>query len=244
MIIVDTRIHRNVVVAAAVMLLVLTAALPALSACGGNADGVDPQIVLKDSSAKMKTLTGFHFVYEVHKPQGSQPSSGLEILRITGDVNATGDMTSIVDATYGGLPVTIGLIALGDTYYIQDPISQKWTTLAAADSPVGKLSLGAGTQRILERINNASYAGEESKGGAKTYHIQGDVAAEEVKAIAGLVDTSVTKTFPTDVWIGVGDGFVYEVDIKGAATADETEDYRRSIIVSKFNESVTVEAPQ
>jgi hypothetical protein len=226
------------------MLLVLAIAMPALSACGDGAAGVDPQTVLTDSSAKMKALTGFHFVYEVHKPQGSKPSSGLEIARITGDVNAIGDMTSTVDATYGGLPVTIGLIALGDTYYIQDPISQKWTSLAAADSPVGKLSLSAGTQRILERINNASYVGQESKGGTKTHHIQGDVAAEEVKAIAGLVDTSVTQTFPTDIWIGVEDGLVYEVDIKGAATADETKEYRRSIIVSDFNKSVTVEAPR
>lgn len=231
-------------VALAGALFLLVAALPALSACGGGKTNVDPQTVLKDSSARMKTLTGFHFVYEVHKPQGSKPSGGLEIARITGDVNATGDMTSTVDATYGGLPVSLGLIALGDTYYIQDPISQKWTSLAAADSPVGRLSLAAGTQRILDRINNASYAREESKGGAKTYHIQGDVAAEEVKAIAGLVDTNVTHTFPTDIWIGAENDLVYEVDIKGAATADETKDYWRSIIVSDFNKSVTVEAPQ
>ena len=128
-------------------------------------------------------------------------------------------MTSSVDATYSGLPVTVGIVALGDTYYIQDPISQQWKSVAAADSPVGKLSLNAGTIRILDEITNTTFEGEESKGGVKTYHIKGQVADTEVKAIAGLVDLGVTPTFPTDLYIGVNDGLVYEVDIYGAATA-------------------------
>jgi hypothetical protein len=241
----NTRTPSHTVVAAiAATLLVLLATFPALSACGGGTSNVDPLTVLSESSAKMKTLTGFHFVYEVHKPQGSQPAPGLEIGRMTGDINAAGDMTSIVDATYGGLPVTLGIVALGDTYYVQDPISLKWQSVAAVDSPVGKLNLNAGTIRILDNITDTSYVGEESKGGAKTYHIKGSVSDVEVKAIAGLVDLGVTPSFPTDIWIGVSDSLVYEVDIKGAATVDETKDYSRSIIVSDFNESVTVEAPQ
>lgn len=239
-----TRVHRYVFARAVlVALLALLAAAPAVSGCGDGEENIDPQAVLKESSEKMKALTGFHFVYEVHKPEGSRPGSGLEIARLTGDVNATGDMKATVDATYDGLPVTVGIVALGDTYYIQDPISQRWNSVPAESSPVGRLSLSAGTQRILERIAQTSYEGREEKGGAETYHIRGQVAAEEVKAIAGLVDTSVTQSFPTDIWIGVEDGLVYEVNIEGAATASETEDYRRSIVLSEFNESVTIEAP-
>lgn len=239
------RRHRSTSFAAiAALLLILLAALSFLAACGGSGGTVDAQKVLLGSSAKMKTIKGFHFVYEVHKPQSAQPGSGLEIGRMTGDVNAAGDMTSSVDATYGGLPVTVGIVALGDTYFIQDPISMKWTSVAAADSPVGALSLNSGTIRILDRITGIAYAGEESKGGVKTYHITGQVAAEEVKAIAGLVDTDVARSFPTDIWIGVADSLVYEVDIAGAATADETKDYWRSIVLSDLDKSVTVEAPQ
>jgi hypothetical protein len=163
---------------------------------------------------------------------------------MTGDVNAAGDMTAAVDATYSGLPVTVGIIALGDTYYVQDPISQKWKSVSAADSPVGKLSLNSGTIRILDEIANTSFVGEESKGGVKTYHIKGQVADTEVKAIAGLVDLGVTPTFPTDLYIGVKDGLVYEVDIYGAATQEETKDHWRSIVLSNLGQSVTVEAPK
>jgi hypothetical protein len=240
-----TRSHSQVLVAIVIALVVIVfAAALVFPGCGGTSGPVDPKTVLADSSAKMKAIKGFHFVYEVHKPQSAQPGSGLEIGRMTGDVNNTGDMTSLVDATYSGLPVTVGIVALGDTYYIQDPISQQWRSVAAAESPVGKLSLNAGTIRILDEITNTTFEGEESKGGVKTYHIKGQVADTEVKAIAGLVDLGVTPTFPTDLYIGVKDGLVYEVDIYGAATEDETKDYWRSIVLSDLGKSVTVEAPK
>jgi len=224
--------------------LFLFVALGGLAACGGDGAEVDPQAVLAAAAAKMKGIKGFHFVYEVHKPESARPAAGLEIARMTGDINAAGDMRSTVDATYSGLPVTVGIVALGDTYYVQDPISQKWTSVAAADSPVGQLSLSAGTIRILDRITDVSYEGTEGKGGVKTHHIKGRVADEEVKAIAGLVDLGVTESFPTDIWIGVDDSFVYEVDIAGPATTNEDPKVWRSIVLSNLDTHVDIEAPQ
>ncbi|MCE5254444.1 MAG: LppX_LprAFG lipoprotein [Actinomycetia bacterium] len=239
------RLQRSLASAAVIAVaLVASFALGGLAACGGTDEDVDPQAVLAAASAKMKEIKGFHFVYEVHKPESAKPSAGLEIARMIGDINAAGDMKSTVDATYGGLPVTVGIVVLGDTYYIQDPISQKWTSVAAADSPVGQLSLSAGTIRILDRITDVSYEGQEDKGGVKTHHITGRVADEEVKAIAGLVDLGVTESFPTDIWIGVEDSLVYEVDIAGAATTNEDSKVWRSIVLSNLDTHVDVEAPQ
>jgi len=228
-------------VTAALLLLFI---LGGLAACGGDDADVDPQAVLVAASAKMKEIKGFHFVYEVHKPEAAKPAAGREIARLTGDINAAGDMTSTVDATYSGLPVTVGIVALGDTYYVQDPISQKWTSVAAADSPVGQLSLSAGTIRILDQITDVSYEGTDSKGGVKAHHITGRVADEEVKAVAGLVDLGVTESFPTDIWIGVDDSLVYEVDIAGAATTNEDPKVWRSIILSNLDTHVDIEAPR
>jgi hypothetical protein len=223
-------------------ILLLALLFTGLVACGGASGDVNPREVLAAASAKMKTITGFHFEYEVHQPTGVEPSGGLYIARIIGDVNAEGNMKATVDATMSGLPVSLGLVAMGDMYYIQDPLSRKWQSLAAADSPVGKLSLGVGTIRILDRITEPSYEGEEGKGGADCYHISGVVAAEEVKTIAGLVDT--TDPFPTDIWIGVADSLLYEVDIAGAATPDEDEGIWRSIVLSAHDVDVEIEAPQ
>lgn len=233
-------LFRPVVAAAAALVLVL--ALAGLAACGGAGATVDPRTVLTEASAGMKKIQGFHFVYEVHKPASAQPGTGLEIGRITGDVNAQGSMQATIDVTQGGIPLQLKFVAVGDTHYIQDPLSQKWQSIAAKDSPVGSLSLSAGTIQILDRITDTSYVGEESKGGTKTYHIAGKVAAAEVAAIAGAVDT--TNTFPTDIWVGVSDGLVYEVDIAGAATTNENPKIWRSIVLSNLDTFVDIKAPQ
>jgi outer membrane lipoprotein-sorting protein len=227
-------------VAFALLLAVATVLL--LAACGGSNAQVDSQAVLAAASTKMQSIKGFHFVYEVHKPGSAKPSSGLDISRITGDVNAEGHMQASVDAVFGGIPVTVGFVSMGETQYIQDPTSHTWQSVAAENSPVGTLSLSAGTITILGHITNVSYKGEASKGGVRTYHIAGDVAAEYVKEIAGSVDT--TNTFPTDIYIGVNDSYVYEVDIYGAATSNETDKYWRSIVLSQLDTAFDIKAPQ
>jgi hypothetical protein len=186
----------------------------------------------------MEQIKGFHFVYEVHKPANAKPGTGLEIARITGDVSAEGNMKAAIDVTQSGTPLTLNFVQVGETQYLQ---MGQWQKIPVESSPVGRLSLGAGTVMILQQVADAKYVGQESKGGAKCYHITGNVAAEAVKAIAQSVE--VTTPFPADLWIGVKDGYVYEVDIHGPATADEPSGTWRSIIVSKHNVLVDIKAP-
>ena len=212
-----------------------------LVSCGGSSS-IDPKTVLDDASANMKKIAGFHFVYEVHKPGNAQPGAGLEIARITGDVNFAGDMEAAIDVTQSGIPLSLQFVQIGETQYIQNPLTKKWQEVAVADSPVGSLNLNAGTIQILDQLADTSYVGEESKGGVQTYHIAGTAAAADVAAIAGAVSTS--EPFPTDVWVGVSDSLVYEVDIHGPATASEDPDIWRSIILSNLDTSVDITAPQ
>jgi outer membrane lipoprotein-sorting protein len=225
----------------ATLLITLLLALILVSACGGSAD-VDPKTVLSQASTNMKNIQGFHFVYEVHSPSNAQAGSELEIARITGDINAKGDMQATIDLTQSGVPFSLQFVAVGETQYIQNPLSQKWESVPVKDSPVGNLNLNAGTIRILDQMTSVSYAGEEKKGGVQTHHVKGTAAAADVAAIAGAVST--TNPFPTDIWIGVKDGLVYEVDIAGPATASEDAKIWRSIVLSKLNVSVDIKAPQ
>jgi LppX_LprAFG lipoprotein len=223
-----------------IVLTTLVVALFALSlyGCGSASQNVDPQAVLAASSTKMQQIKGFHFVYEVHKPANTKPGSGLDIARITGDVNSDGNMQAAIDVTQGGIPLTLEFVQVGDTQYLK---LGQWQTIPIESSPVGKLSLGAGTIQILQRITGAKYVGEDTKGGVKCYHITGMVAAAEVKAIAGAVDT--TDTFPTDIWIGVADSYVYEVDIHGAASPGEPKATWRSVVLSNHDVYVPIKAP-
>ena len=151
-------------------------------------------------------------------------------------------MQATIDAIWGGTPVKVGFVSVSGTHYIQDPLSLKWQSMPESDSPVGRLSLGAGTIRIMDNVMDAVYEGVEKKGGAKTYHISGMVAAEQVDAIAGAV--TVTEPFPTDIWVGVDDNYIYEVDFTGAATSNETDGFWRSIILSDLDTHFDIKAPQ
>lgn len=221
--------------------LILSLAALTVTGCGGSGEQVDPQAVLAASSAAMKEIAGFHFVYEVHQPSGVKPGMGLEIARIIGDINSDGDMQATIDVTQTGIPLSLSFVAVGGTHYIQDPLSRQWQSIPAASSPVGTLNLSTGTIRILDRITGAVFEGEESKGGAKTYHISGMVAAAEVEAIAGAVDTE--DEFPTDIWVGIEDAYVYQVDIRGAATPNEDPRIRRSIVLSEHDVYVDIQPP-
>lgn len=233
--------RRPTLVGAFLAALLSAALLVSVSACG-DSESVDSRAVLGQASTAMKEIQGFHFVYEVHQPESVQPGAGLEIGRITGDVNAEGNMQASIDVTQGGIPLNLQFVAVEDTHYIENPLSQKWESVPAAESPVGSLSLSAGTIRILDQIVDPVYAGKEKKDGVETYHITGTVAAAEVEAIAGAV--SVDTPFPTDIWIGIEDSLVYEVDIHGPATPDEDAKIWRSIVLSNLDEHVDIEAPQ
>jgi hypothetical protein len=150
-------------------------------------------------------------------------------------------MQAVIDVTQGGIPLQLEFVVVGDTQYIKDPLSQKWTAIAIENSPVGDLNLGAGTIRILDQMTETSYEGREGKQGTETHHITGMVAAEDVEAIAGAVNT--TEPFPTDIWVGVEDSFVYEVEIVGAATPSEDPEIRRTIVLSNLDEYVEIKAP-
>jgi hypothetical protein len=234
--------HRQRPLVSAVVTVILLLIMGSCLAACGEGEAVDPREELTRASTNMQVITGFHFVYEVHKAQGDSPAPGLEIARITGDVNAEGDMQASIDVTQGGIPLALKFVAVGDTHYIENPLSQKWESVPAAESPVGDLSLSTGTIRILDEITGAEYIGKEKKGGTQTYHITGTVAAAEVAAIAGAVSTS--DPFPTDLWIGVENGLVYEVDIHGPATPDEDAKIWRSIILSDLDVHVDIKAPQ
>ena len=214
----------------------------ALAGCGGGGGGpVDAKAVLAKTSANMKRIVGFHFVYKVNAPQKATPSSGLDIKGIQGDVNAQGSMTATIDVTESGIALQLKFVAIGDTQYIQNPLSGAWQSVGVDQSPVGKLNLNAGTIQILDKIVDPTYVADESIGGTATHHIKGTVSAAEVAAVVGAV--SVTGTFPTDIWVGVKDNYVYQVQIAGAATSTDDPKTVRVITLSNLNKPVTVKAP-
>jgi LppX_LprAFG lipoprotein len=213
-----------------------------LVACGEEPQNVDPQVVLSATSAKMKQIAGFHFVYQVHVPESALSSVGGGIVKVEGDINAAGNMKAEVELIGGGVLFNVDFVALEDVHYIKYPLTTEWQSMAPEESPIGDLNLSAFSIKILDRIAGATYEGTEKKGGTKCYHISGMVTGEDVEQIAGSV--SKGDLFETDLYVGIDDGLLREVDIKGPMTTSEVEGTWRSIALSNLDVAVDVEAPQ
>jgi hypothetical protein len=215
------------------------AAAGGLTACGDEPVNVDSQVVLSEASANMKQLAGFHFVYSLHQPESADKAEGVQT--VEGDVNSVGDVKAAVDLLVGGVLVKADFVALGDVHYIKYPILG-WVQKAPKDSPLGKINLAAFSLQVLDRIASPSYEGTDKKGGKNTYHISGTVTAADLEQIAGSVSTA--DIFPADLWIGVDDSLLYEVDIAGPMTTKEADGTWRSIVLSSLGVAVEIKAPQ
>lgn len=222
------------------MLLLLVALALVVAACS-EGDSADPEQVFADSITAMKALESFHFTYAVTKPAGGPPVQGLDIVGLEGDVTNQGSMQADIDVQNNGVPLRLGFVAIGDTYYIQDPVSKRWQAVPASLSPVGELNLSAGTIAILEKVQEPSSAGREKVGDVECYHLTGKVSSADVADIVKAV--AADKTFDAEVWIGVDDHWVRRVHLLGAGTAGEDPKTKREIELSRFNEDVSIQPP-
>jgi hypothetical protein len=230
----------NPLTLALVGLLVL---LIPLVGCGhGNQPQVDAKAVLEGAVGPMKALQTFHFTYEVVKPANAKPVAGTEIVKIVGDVTIDGRMKATIDLQQRGVPLQMAFIADGDTHYLQDPVSQKWLSVAAQDSPVGKINLNAGAIQILEQVTQPTFDKDETTGGVPCHRVSGSVAASAVGSIAGVVTTS--EAFAARIWVGIQDHLVHRIEVVGAASADEDVKTQRVITLSDFDKPLTIEPPK
>ena len=226
------------------ILLVLAGLLAVLVGCGGMEPQptVDATAVLEAAVAPMKALNSFHFTYDVVKPKNAKPIEGTEIVRIVGDVTMDGRMNATIDLLQRNVPLQLAFIADGATHYLKDPASQKWQSIPAESSPVGKVNLNAGAIQILEQIARPTYDGNEKVDGVECYRVKGSVTASAVASIAGVVTTS--QDFAATLWVGIEDHLVRRIELVGAASADEDVKTVRVIVLSKFDEPVTISPPK
>lgn len=224
------------------MTLLLLGLAGSAAGCGGNGEAVDAQAVLRDTSASMKAIEGFRFEYTVEQPEQAEPPQGLSIRGIAGEVSADGAMRAVVKVSQSGILLELEFVAVGDTHYLQDPLSKKWQSIAASMSPVGPLNLNTGTIQIIDQITEAVYVGRENIGGVSTYRIKGVVTADELAAISGAV--TVAGTFPCELWIGVDDRLLRKVTVAGPAQIEEPPSISRTIILSELDTTFDISAPE
>jgi hypothetical protein len=229
---------KRLAAAGAILITVLGSTV--LVSCGQQTVDVDPQQVLASASAKMKELAGFHFVYQLNQPQSAKKAEGVQ--RVEADIGDKGEMKATIQYLVGGSLINVDLVAMADTHYVKFPLATGWAKLKPSESPLENLDLGGLPVQILSEIKSPTVVGIEKRAGQKTYHITGQVTKADIENIAGSVSTA--DLFVTELWIGVVDSLLYEVDIMGPMTNDEPAGTYRSIVLSKLDVAVDIKAPQ
>lgn len=225
---------------AALTLIILVLVLAGVS-CGDSEPAVEPEEILTQAVEAMGALQSFHFEYQVEKPPDSEPVEGTEVVAMRGDVSLEGNMRATVDVSQQGLPMQLEFVAIGDTHHIKNPLTGNWQTVEAAESPVGSLDLGRGTIAILEHIMHPEYVTTDKVDGTETYHLRGEIPAEELAGIAGAV--TADGPFRGDIWVGTGRPLVYRIAVEGAATDAEPAETTRTILLSDFDAPITIDPP-
>lgn len=203
---------------------------------------VDAEEVLRAALGPMQNLSSFHFSYVVTKPQGAKPPQGTEIVSIVGDVSLEGSMKATVDLNQSGVPLQFQFVATQETHYVQNPTSQKWQSVPADLSPLGRISLTSGAIEILERVKNAQYVATESVGGVACYKLKGSIAAADIASI--VASANADNDLECLLWIGVDDHLVRRIQTVGTAEVGEDPRLQRTIELSRFGEPVRIEVPQ
>ena len=211
-----------------------------LNSCGQEVVNIDSKAVLAQTSTNMKQLAGFHFVYQLHQPQSAKKAEGVQ--KVDADYNSHGELQATVEYLASGSLIDIKIVALVSMHYVLYPLSNKWVQLNPADSPLTKLNLAQGPVKILDNVTSPSFVGVEKRAGQKTYHLTGSVTKADIESIVGTVSTA--DVFVADLWIGVNDSLLYEVDVAGPMTQDEAPGTFRSIVLSNLGVAVDIKAPQ
>jgi hypothetical protein len=231
-------VPKKLVSAGALVLACLTCV--SFVACGQEATNADPSEVLTAASVQMKQLAGFHFVYQLNQPQSAKKAEGVQ--RVEADINDKGEMQAAIQYLAGGALINVDLVAMADTHYVRFPLAATWAELKPSDSPLENLNLAGLPVQILDNIMSPTMVGIENRAGQKTYHITGQVTKADIEDVAGSVSTA--DFFTTELWIGVNDSLLHEVDIMGPMTKSEPAGTYRSIVLSKLDVAVDIKVPQ
>jgi hypothetical protein len=221
-----------------------TTALPVSSATTATPTTSYAEGVMQGFSETMKTVRGFHFVYQVDRPSSAQ-GSGFELDRLTGNVNAAGNMQATAEGTRAGKNVQQEVLIVDGTVYVQDITSAKWRSVAAAQSPVASLNLYRGMSRLPDHLTEMTRVGRTmaSPSGKPSDQIK---AMVDIAALADLIGpVSVSGAIPVDIWAIPDFGmYIYDLRITGALNPGEDPATVRTLSLSDYGESIDIQVPK
>ncbi len=213
----------------------------ALGGCGGSSTSTDPspESIVERTTTETGAQKSFHFKLEVENPAPS--SSGLSLTFADGDIVVPDRLQAKVAGTFNGIPITTQIVFAGPMQYLLNPLSKDWQSFSTDTSPIAFFSPAKGVLAAVKGATDLELAGTRTVGGVESYRLVGKLKARYVSDFLGNEPSE--READAEIDVGKDDGLVRELTLSGPIAADEPDNAKRTLTLSRFNEQVTIEAP-
>jgi hypothetical protein len=230
------------------LLATLLGGLVLAAACGGGGEKAAPtpatlppaDEILPKVVERVGALKSFHFRLE-HENGLSPIPFDLKLRTAEGDVQVPDRMEAKLDAEAGGALLRVEVIGIGDKGWMTNPFSHEWQSLPEGTTISAIFDPAAGIQAVASSLQGVSVAGVEKVGGDNTYLLEGQVDSGVLKAAAPIAEPGLTVN--VKIWVGVDDYNIRQVRLEGPLAPGEPDNIVRILILSKFDEPVSIEPP-
>ncbi len=207
-----------------------------------NAPKPTTQQLLAALQKNFRTVTAFHVVMQVENA-GTPTGNQISIRTANGDVVMPDKVQAQATIILSGQPVTVKLISIGDTQYITDPITGQWRVIKGVIDPRKFTNPDTGILSLVSKVQNVSAPTDDAVNGVPCWRITGQLDAKYLAFITGGGVPAGTMV-QTSACIGKADSLPYQVKVTGRAAASDTDQTTRTFVLSNYNESISITAPQ
>jgi LppX_LprAFG lipoprotein len=213
----------------------------AAAGCGGQkpAELTAGQIMQQSSDALKKVQT-LHF--RLNSANGKMViGTGLAAQSVEGDVAQPDRLKGSATASFGKVTVDIAFVIIGSHEYITNPVTKRWQQINANSEAPNLLDPQRGAPVLLSQATNLQKLANENVGGADCFHIQGTVPSTLVAGLVGGKGSA--NTLAGDIWVGAADFLPHQIRLNGPVSADEPPEIQRTLELSNFGETITIDPP-
>lgn len=225
-------IHSLALCGAALALLLL------LAGCGGSSSAApSAQQLIKNAQTAIGKVTSYHFNL---KAQNIGTGGTLPIQSADGDIVVPDKLQASANVIFNGATIQAQIITIDQDQYIN--VLGGWQKTSGLLDPRVLSDPQTGVAAILGQLQNPSTPSDSTSNGTPCWSISGKLNPVSLAGITGGGAPSSTLDDAT-VCIGKSDNLPYLIVIKGIAARGDTAQTVRTFTLSKFNESVTINAP-
>lgn len=219
---------------------VVAVALLATAGCGGGGEGPSAAQVVSRCASATGAVQRFHFTLDVQNVPRS--STGLQLTSAEGDVVVPDRARADVAGNFAGVPITTRIVAIGKDLWLRNPLSGTWEAIDVATTPIALLDPSRGVLGVMKGLADPKDQGTEEVDGVTLRKVSGAASAADVAPLVAVRPTE--REVPVTLWIGEDDHLLRRIEVSGPVAGGEPGDALRVVELSRFDEPVTIEAPE